>query len=65
MHEHLHKHQIFSHCMKTPIRLDRSIIEFIHHWEHQIALQWNSWEPMISYPMEPMLLNLENKMEQV
>ncbi|MFN6535925.1 MAG: Rieske 2Fe-2S domain-containing protein [Nostoc sp. EkiNYC01] len=32
--------------LKTPIRADRSIIEFMHHLEHQRALQWDSWEPV-------------------
>ena len=30
--------------LKTPIRADQSILEFIHHVEQQKALAWETWE---------------------
>ncbi len=33
--------------LKTPIRADRSIVEFIHHVEQQKALRWETWTPII------------------
>lgn len=36
--------QTIRFSLQTPISADRSILQFIHHFERQPALEWGSWE---------------------
>lgn len=38
--------------LKTPIAADRSILEFIQHFEQQPARHWASWEPLKTLPLD-------------
>ncbi|NJN72485.1 MAG: aromatic ring-hydroxylating dioxygenase subunit alpha [Limnothrix sp. RL_2_0] len=55
--------------LKTPIRADQSIIEFMHHVEQQKALAWETWEEVkethhndVSNPVQPNIANITTRM---